>query len=61
MLILRLIGILLLISVVASLPFYAVTRQRRYLVFGWRLFLFALALILLIMAFYAAERLLMVV
>lgn len=61
MLILRLIGILLLISVVASLALYAVTRQRRYLNFGWRLFLFALALILLVMAFYAAERLLMVV
>ncbi len=61
MLILRLLGILLLITVVASLALYAITRQRRYLRFAWRAFLFALILVLLVMAFHVAERLLMVV
>ena len=61
MLILRVCGILLLITVVAALALYAITRQRRYLRFAWRTFLFALILVLLVMAFYVSERLLMVV
>ncbi len=61
MLILRLCGILLLITVVASLALYVVTRQRHYLRFAWRTFLFTLILVLLVLAFYIGERLLMVV
>lgn len=56
MLVLRLIAVLVLIGVPASLGLYAVTRERRYLRFAWRFFLVALALALLVMAFYAAER-----
>lgn len=61
MLMLRLIALLALISVGVSLALYAYTRNRRYLRFAWRVFLVTLVFALLLMAFYAAERLLMVV
>ncbi len=61
MLILRVCGILVLITVVACLALYAITRQRRYLGYAWRTLLFAVILVVLVMAFYAAERLLLVV
>ncbi len=61
MLILRLIGILALITIGVSLALYAYSRQRRFLQFAWRVFLAAMMLVLLVMAFYAAERLLVVV
>jgi len=61
MLILRLIGILALITIGVSLAFYAYSRQRRYLQFAWRVFLGTLVFVLLLLAFYAAERLLLVV
>ena len=61
MLILRLIGLFALIAIGVSLMLYAYTRQRRYLQFAWRVFFATLAFALLLIAFYAAERLLMVV
>ncbi|RPJ48486.1 MAG: hypothetical protein EHM16_02310 [Betaproteobacteria bacterium] len=61
MLLLRLVGILALISIGVSLALYVVTRDRRYLRLAWRIFLVMLAFVLLLMAFYAAERLLLVV
>ncbi|MDH4149778.1 MAG: hypothetical protein OEW79_04455 [Betaproteobacteria bacterium] len=61
MLILRLIGIFALIAIGVSLAAYAYTRQRRYLQFAWRVFMATVMFVLLLMAFYAAERLLVVV
>lgn len=61
MLLLRLVGILALISIGVSMALYVVTRERRYLRLAWRIFLVMLAFVLLLMAFYAAERLLLVV
>lgn len=61
MLLLRLVGIFALISIGVSLALYVVTRERRYLRLAWRIFLVMLAFVLLLMAFYAAERLLLVV
>lgn len=61
MLLLRLIGLLALIAIGVSLGLYAWYREPRYLKFAWRVFLGAIAFALVLMAFYAAERLLMVV
>lgn len=61
MLIIRLIGILLLIAIGVSLALYAVRRDRRYLRFAWRILLGGLGFVALLMVFYIAERLLMVV
>lgn len=57
MLLLRLIGVLASISIGVALALYLVTRERRYLRFAWRIFLATLVFVLLLMAFYAAERL----
>lgn len=61
MLILRFVGLFALISIGVSLLLYAYTRQRRFLQLAWRIFLGTLAFALLLIAFYAAERLLVVV
>lgn len=61
MLLLRLIGIFALIAIGVSLALYAVRRERRYLRFAWRIFLGTLVFVALLMVFYIAERLLMVV
>ncbi len=61
MLMLRLIGIFALIAIGVSLALYAVRREQRYLRFAWRVFLGTLAFAVLLMVFYVAERLLMVV
>jgi hypothetical protein len=60
MLLLRLIAILALISMGVAFALYAVTRERRYLRFAWRIFLGTLLFALLLMGFYALERVLMV-
>lgn len=61
MLLLRLVGILALVSVGVALVLYLLSRDRRYLRFAWRVLLGSLAFALLLMVFYAAERFLLVV
>ncbi len=61
MLMLRLIGVIALITIGVLLALYVYTRQRRYLQFAWRVFTATILFVLLLMAFYAAERLLVVV
>jgi hypothetical protein len=61
MLLLRLVGILALVTIGVSFALYAMSRDRRYLRFAWRVFLGTVAFAVLLMLFYAAERLLMVV
>lgn len=61
MFILRLFGLLALIAIVASLLLYAFTRERRYIRLAGRIFVFNLVFVLLLAAFFVAERLLMVV
>jgi hypothetical protein len=53
--------LLALITIGVSLALYAWNRESRYLRFAWRVFLGAIAFVLVLMAFYAAERLLLVV
>ena len=61
MLILRLIGILVLIAIVGSLALYLFTRNRRYLTVAWRVFQFALVFLVVFLALYLLERLVLVV
>ena len=61
MLVLRLIGILVLIAIVGSLALYLLTRNRRYLTLAWRVFQFAFVFLLVFLALYALERLVLVV
>ena len=61
MVVLRLIGILVLIAIVGSLTLYLLTRNRRYLTLAWRVFQFAFVFLLVFLALYALERLVLVV
>lgn len=61
MLILRLVGILVAIAVVGSLALYLVTRNRRFLTIAWRIFQFAFIFLLVFMALYVLERLVLVI
>jgi hypothetical protein len=61
MLVLRLVGILVLIAIIGSLALYLFTRNRRYLTFAWRIFQFAFVFVLIFMALYVLERLVLVI
>jgi hypothetical protein len=60
MIVLRLVGLLVLITITGSLAFYLFTRNRRYLTFAWRLFQFAFVFLLVFLALYVLERLVLV-
>ncbi len=57
MIVLRLVGLLVLITIAGSLALYVFTRNRRYLTFAWRVFQFAFVFLLVFMALYVLERL----
>jgi len=61
MLVLRLVGILVLITISGSIAAYLFTRNRRYLTFAWRVFQFAFVFLLVYMALYVLERLVLVI
>jgi len=61
MFVLRLIGILVLITIVGSIGLYLFTRNRRYLTFAWRVFQFAFVFLAVFLALYVLERLVLVV
>jgi hypothetical protein len=61
MLLLRLMGFLVLITIVGSIGLYLFTRNRRYLTFAWRVFQFAFVFLLVFLALYVLERLVLVV
>ena len=61
MFVLRLIGLLVLITIAGSFVLYLFTRNRRYLTFAWRVIQFALVFLLVFMALYVLERLVLVI
>lgn len=61
MLLVRLVGLLTLITIGAALIVYLFTRNRRYLRFAWRAFQFTVIFAVVVMAFYVVERLLLAV
>jgi hypothetical protein len=60
-LVLRLIGILALIAIIGSIALYIFTRNRRYLTIAWRVFQFAFVFLLIFLALFVLERLVLVV
>jgi len=54
-------GVLALITIVGSIGLYLFTRNRRYLTFAWRVFQFAFVFLLVFLALYVLERLVLVV
>lgn len=60
MLVLRLIGMLVLIAMAGALALYLFTRNRRYLTFAWRVCQFGFVFLLVFLALYALERLVLV-
>ncbi len=60
MFVLRLIGLLVLITIAGSTVMYLFTRNRRYLTFAWRVIQFAFVFLLVFMALYVLERLVLV-
>lgn len=60
MLILRFAGFLFLITIGASLAFYAFTRNRRYLNLAWRIFQYGVVFAVVFMVFFVLERLILV-
>ena len=61
MLILRIVGFLVLLSIGGSLAFFAYTRDRRYLAVAARIFRVAVYFAAAFMAFYVLERVILVV
>jgi len=61
MLVLRLVGILVLIAIVGAIALYLFTRNRRFLTFAWRVFQWAFVFLLVFMALYVLERLVLVI
>ena len=61
MLVVRLVGVLVLIALVGSLALYLFTRNRRYLTLAWRVFQFGFVFLLVVMALFVLERLVLVV
>jgi hypothetical protein len=61
MVVLRLIGALVLITMGACLVLYLFTRNRRYLTFAWRVLQFAFVFLIAFLALYVLERLVLVI
>ena len=61
MLVLRLVGILVLIAITGSIALYLLTRNRRFLTIARRIFQFAVIFLLVFMALYVLERLVLVI
>ena len=61
MIVLRLVGVLVLIGIAGSLALYLVTKNSRYLTFAWRVFQFGFVFLVVVMALYLLERLVLVV
>jgi hypothetical protein len=57
MLILRILGALLVITIGASTAVYLVTKDRRWLRFSWQILKFGLIIVLIFIALLAFERL----
>jgi hypothetical protein len=60
-LVLRLVGILVLIAITGSIALYLFTRNRRFLTIAWRIFQFAFIFLLVFMALFVLERLVLVI
>jgi hypothetical protein len=58
MLVLRIVGFLLLVTIGGSLVIYLLTRNRRYLTFAWQLLKYGFLMACIVLVFLLFERLL---
>ena len=61
MLVLRIVGFLLLITIGASLVTFLLTRNRRYLIFAWQVLKYGIVVAIIVLAFLLLERVVLVV
>ena len=61
MLVLRIVGFLLLITIGASLVTFLLTRNRRYLTFAWQVLKYGMVVAIIVLAFLLLERLVLVI
>ena len=61
MLVLRVVGFLLLITIGASLVTFLLTRNRRYLIFAWQVLKYGIVVAIIVLAFLLLERVVLVV
>ena len=57
----RILGFIVLVVIAASGITYLVTRDRRWLRFGWQLFKYSVVLALIVLAFVVLERVIIAV
>ena len=58
---LRVIGFLVLVAIGASVVTFLVTKDRRWLRFGWQVLKYSVIVALIVLAFLALERLILAV
>lgn len=61
MLVLRVVGFLLLITIGASLVTYLLTKNRRYLTLAWQVLKYGMVMAVVVLVFLLFERLVLVV
>jgi predicted membrane channel-forming protein YqfA (hemolysin III family) len=61
MLVLRIFGALLIVTLGISLVIFAVTKDRRWLRFTWQIFKFSAIILLILLSLFILERLLLVI
>jgi hypothetical protein len=60
MFVLRFVGILALLAIVAAFGLYLFTRNRRYLTWAWRILQFAFVFVIVVMVLFVLERLVLI-
>ena len=61
MLVLRIVGFLVLITIGASLVIYLLTKNRRYVTFAWQVLKYGMVMAIIVLAFMLFERLVLVI
>ena len=61
MLVLRIVGFLVLITIGASLVMYLLTRNRRYVTFAWQVLKYGMVMAIIVLSFVLFERLVLVI
>ena len=58
---LRVVGFLVLIAIAASVALFLLSKDRRWLRFGWQVFKYAVIVVLIVLAFLVLERVILAV
>ena len=61
MLVLRIVGFLVLITLGSSLVMYLLTRNRRYVTFAWQVLKYGMVMAIIVLAFVVFERFVLVI